>query len=275
MCLGLCLFLVGLAAASSHPAALPAQDWLALNLQRLQVKQPQDFSFAVLGDGRDNLPVFSALLRQLNQDPQLAFALEIGDLVHTGEVQEYRQFFEVLQNHNRLPFLTALGNHELGNHGRGLYYEIFGPYYYSFTVGRNYFLVLDDANGKGLDLWQRQWLEEELKKARDYQTRLVFFHVPLFDPRGGPHHYCLPPAAAEELAELFAKYRVSHIFTAHLHGYFTGHWRGIPFTLTGGAGAPLAGQDPEHYFYHYLKVRLHQGEIEVQVQKVVSVLRAD
>lgn len=38
--------------------------------------------------------------------------------------------------------------------GRGNYYDIFGPFYYSFTVGPGYFIVLDDADGGGIDRWQ-------------------------------------------------------------------------------------------------------------------------
>ena len=46
------------------------------------------------------------------------------------------------------PLLTAIGNHELMDEGRGNYYDMFGRFYYSFTVGENYFIVLDDADSK-------------------------------------------------------------------------------------------------------------------------------
>jgi hypothetical protein len=64
--------------------------------------------------------------------------------------------------------------------------------------------------------------------------------------RGGMYHACIPESAATELAVLFRKYRVTRIFTSHIHGYFTGQWQGIPYTITGGAGAELVGNDPHH-----------------------------
>ena len=86
-----------------------------------------------------------------------------------------------------------------------------------------------------------------------------FFHIPLFDPRGGENHHCLRPELATRLVALFKKYRVTHVFAGHIHSYYTGAWDGVPYTITAGAGAKLYGTDPQHVFYHYLKVTI-QGE---------------
>ncbi|MEA3487636.1 MAG: metallophosphoesterase, partial [Euryarchaeota archaeon] len=83
------------------------------------------------------------------------------------------------------PLLTAIGNHELTDQGRGNYYDMFGRFYYSFTVGETYFIVLDDADSKNIDPGQMNWLENELQKSTNYSNRFVFMHVPLFDPRNG------------------------------------------------------------------------------------------
>ena len=96
----------------------------------------------------------------------------------------------------------------------------------------------------------------------------MFLHVPLFDPRGGENHHCLPEATGRRLAALFRQYRVTHIFAGHIHSYFSGNWDGVPYTITGGAGAPLYGTDPKHFFYHYLKVTLQGGEVQVEVQRI-------
>jgi hypothetical protein len=42
----------------------------------------------------------------------------------------------------------------------------------------------------------------------------------------------------------------------------------VPFTITGGGGAPLAGADPAHFFFHYLKVTLQAGEVHIKVQRI-------
>jgi serine/threonine-protein phosphatase CPPED1 len=150
-----------------------------------------------------------------------------------------------------------------------LYQEVFGPDYYAFQLNRNYFIAVDDNNQKVLNEAQWRWLEQELQKAQSYQTRLLFLHIPLFDPQPVPNHpAALPPKIADRMANLFKKYKVTYIFTAHKHGYFAGLWDGIPFTLTAGAGAKLYGANPENFFYHYLKVSVTGGQVAVQVQKL-------
>jgi serine/threonine-protein phosphatase CPPED1 len=61
---------------------------------------------------------------------------------------------------------------------------------------------------------------------------------------------------------------VTHIFAGHIHGYFSGDLDGVPFTITAGAGAPLHGTDPEHFFYHYLRVTPSGSEAHIEVQRI-------
>jgi 3',5'-cyclic AMP phosphodiesterase CpdA len=167
--------------------------------------------------------------------------------------------------------LTAIGNHDLEkDHGPQLYRQIFGPDHYAFQLKDNYFIIVNDAEKTGLSDAQWRWLEDELKKSQAFKTRLVFLHTPLFDPRGGKHEHALPEETGRRLTDLFRRYHVSHVFAGHIHGYFSGNWDGVPYTITAGAGAPLYGDDPEHYFYHYLKVTLRDGKVHIEVQRLVQ-----
>jgi len=112
---------------------------------------------------------------------------------------------------------------------------------------------------------QLRWLEAELQKSQNYKTRLVFCHIPLYDPRDGDKPHSLKPGEAAKLSALFKKYKVTHVFAGHIHSYYAGDWEGLPYTISGGAGAPLAGTDPQHYFYHYLKVSLQGDRVQIQV----------
>jgi 3',5'-cyclic AMP phosphodiesterase CpdA len=256
----------GLAADS---AALPAKDWNLRQVERLQAPAGGKLTFAVLGDSRSNPPVFERLLKDMAGDPILTFAIDIGDMVERGTLEQFGEFFKQIRSAVRLPFLTAVGNHDLGkDQDLTLYREIFGPDYYAFPLKDNYFIVVNDADPNEVGETQWRWLEDELKKSRAYKTRLVFLHTPLFDPRGGENHHCLPEATGRRLAALFRQYHVTHIFAGHIHSYFSGNWDGVPYTITGGGGAPLAGTDPAHYFYHYLKVTLQEGEVHVEVQRI-------
>lgn len=257
------------AGLGADPGPLPARDWNRRNLERIRVPAGHSLSFAVLGDNRSNPEVFGRVLRQLDRDPGLAFALDVGDLVERGTSEQFVDFFKQIQPYGRMPFLTAVGNHDLGkNQDLTLYREIFGPDYYAFPLRDNYFIVVNDAAPNGVGEPQWRWLENELKQSQSYKTRLVFLHTPLFDPRGAENHHCLPEATGRRLAALLRQYHVTHIFAGHIHGYFSGNWDGVPYTITAGAGAPLYGTDPQHFFYHYLKVTLQGGEVHVEVQRL-------
>ena len=257
------------AGLADDSAALPAKDWNPRQVERLQAPAGDKLTFAVLGDNRSNPEVFGRVLRQLNRDPSLVFAIAVGDMVERGTLEQFVDFFKQIQPYGRLPFLTAVGNHDLGkNQDLTLYRQIFGPDYYAFPLQDNYFIVVNDAAPDGVGEVQWDWLEKELKQSQSYKTRLVFLHTPLFDPRGGDKHHCLPEAAGRRLAALLRQYRVSHIFAGHIHSYFSGDWDGVPYTITAGAGAPLYGTDPEHFFYHFLKVTLQGGEVHVEVQRI-------
>ena len=265
-----CVLLLAALEVWDHFSALPEQDWIAKNRDKMRVPDPDHFSFAVFGDNKNSHSVFENLLRRVDDDPDIGFAMDIGDMVYDGEKEKYRYFLGQLHRHFHKPLLTAIGNHELKENGRGLYYSIFGPFYYSFQIGRTYFIVLDDANEVGIDPWQASWLETELIKAQKCQQRLVFMHVPLFDPRVGMYHHCLPKDTADDLAGLFKKYDVTHIFASHIHGYYQGQWDSIPYTITGGAGAEQMGTDPSHYYFHYLKVSIQDKQTIVEVTTLAA-----
>jgi 3',5'-cyclic AMP phosphodiesterase CpdA len=265
------LLLAWVGAGLGADAGLPAQDWNLSNQKRIKVPPGDSLTFAVLGDNRNNPPVFQQILQQINHDPSLTFAINLGDLVETGTVENFRNFLDQVRQNLSLPLLTVLGNHDLEkDHGPGLYRRIFGPDHYAFQIKDNYFIVVNDAEKTGVGKEQWRWLERELKKSQAYKTRLVFLHIPLFDPRGDENHHALSEDAGRRLAALFRRYHVTHVFAGHIHSYFSGNWDGVPYTITAGAGAPLYGTDPQHFFYHYLKVTIMDGKVTIEVQRLAE-----
>jgi serine/threonine-protein phosphatase CPPED1 len=254
-------------AAEAGP--LPAQDWNLKQLENLKAPAADPLTFAVVGDTRSNPAIFTQVLKQMEADAGITFAMDLGDVVESGTLEQFEDFFKLVRAHISRPFLIAPGNHDLG---RGqdvtLFRRIFGPDYFAFPVKDHYFIVVNDNLKTGLGEAQSRWLEDELKKAQSFKTRIVFLHYPLFDPRGGKFRHALPVEAGTRMAALFLRYRVTHIFASHIHGYFTGNWEGVPFTVSGGGGAKLAGDDPAHFFYHYIKVSLSGGHVQVQVQRL-------
>ncbi len=259
--------------------ALP-RNWNDKQWQRVQSQGlGEKYSFAVLGDNKNSAETFGELIQALNED-DIAFAIDLGDLVETGTEERYAFFLRQLHQLKK-PFFTAIGNHELEGRGRGLYYEIFGPFYYAFEVGDAYFIVLDDANGEDIDPWQMSWLEEQLKRSLKDRYRFVFMHVPLYAPwedekQDGWLDWAWVQEmnglknkeVARRLNALFDQYRVTMVFCSHVHAYYKGWWGHTPFIITGGAGSELTGVKPAHDFYHYVKVVLSEEGVRYEVHKL-------
>lgn len=250
----------------NHYAPLSIHEWNKQETSRIKVANPDDFSFAVFGDNKGNYTYFEPLLRDIDQDREIIFAIDIGDLVSHGKVGQFRRFVNQVKENLGIPFLAATGNHDFNsNNGLDNYKNIFGPTYYSFQVGQCSFIVLDASTESGFDKTQRQWLQDELIRAQDAKARFVFMHVPPFDPRRANH---LPEKDWQDFLNLLRRHNVTHLFASHIHGYFSGVWEGVPYTITGGAGARLQGSDPQNFFHHYVKVHVNNGRVDVTVKRI-------
>jgi len=123
----------------------------------------------------------------------------------------------------KFPIVPVHGNHENGN--RSILNKIFdAPFknndntniYYSLSFGDKFFhtIVLDTEIETGGD--QREWLEADLIKHKDFTFKIAGYHKPFW-----PHHARKPEMEYqyEQWAELFYKYGLdlSMDADAHLH----------------------------------------------------------
>jgi len=263
------LIFAGVIKVHSMLSSSDVHDWNYYQLQNIN-NSTTNFSFVVFGDNKNSITTFDNLISDVNKENVL-FAIDVGDLVYDGEKEKFSFFINQIRRLDK-PLLTVVGNHELYDNGRGNYYDIFGRFYYSFTVGNSYFIILDDANEKNLDPWQMNWLKNELQESQNYKYCFVFMHVPLYDPRTGeqPGHSMKNITFANELNRFFDEYNVTMIFCSHIHGYYRGMWNNTSYTITGGAGAELEGIDPNHDFYHYIVVNVSGDAVRYKVVKLKS-----
>jgi len=249
-------------AAGGEPAR-PFVDPVTEGLSRIweiAPANPDDITFAVIGDNQASTTVFERLLVNISNDPDILFAVSTGDTVTDGTPGRFDFFFSQVSRYLTKPLVLTASNHELSR-GAAAYESLVGRRNYSFTFGNVYFIVIDNASANRMDSVFEQWLIKEFKTADRYAATLVFMHVPLYDPPGSGIRHSLGEGAAERLMNIFRGRRITHIFCSHIHGYFNGDWEGIPYTISGGGGAPLIGKDPAHFFYHYLKVRVRGGVV--------------
>ncbi|AKI98355.1 metallophosphoesterase [Kosmotoga pacifica] len=232
-----------------------------------------EFSFVVLGDNKNSVSTFGKIIDEINANPDISFVINTGDLVFDGSLTKYNYFLKQIFKLHK-PFLPVVGNHDVADGGMNNYVEFFGPLYYTFATKEAYFIILNDSNEETIDGWQIKWLEEQFELSKKYEYTFVFLHVPLFDPRlsmeNQPGHSLENIDNAMEILHLLKKFKVTMVFAGHIHGYFRGNWDGVPYTITGGAGAELVGLDKEHYFYHYIIVHVKKSGIEYNVVRVNS-----
>lgn len=242
-------------------------NWNEREIKKInQVTPSEKFSFAVLADNKNGYKTFGRILKDIEGNDYL-FAIDVGDLVYDGEKAKYRIFYNLIKN-LKTPFLVAPGNHDIMETGEGNYFDIFGKFYYSFDYNGALFIVLDDASQTAIDEVQMQWLENELQK--NYKHKFVFLHVPPFDPRPNLWHALEDKANGEKFTALMEKYKPDMVFTSHIHAYYDAMKNGIEYVITGGAGGELLTDDPDHSFYHYIKVDIDGDKVSKTVIRFPS-----
>ena len=263
-----------------HILPVGGGNWNEKQIQKINSTQNKDnFCFAVMGDNKNGFSTLHRIIKDINNKKPL-FTIDVGDLVLDGEKEKYRIFYSEIKK-SEVPFLVAIGNHEIIDGGRANYFDIFGNFYYSFSYNNSLFIVLDDSNEEYIDEQQMEFLENELKK--DFKHKFVFIHIPPFDPRDyvlniptiinkyiKPEHCLSNKENVKQFMDLMNKYNVTTIFSSHIHGYFNETKNDTPYIITGGAGAEMWLPNPEHYFYHYVNVCVNNNDINYEVVKFPS-----
>lgn len=165
------------------------------------------------------------------------YGMMLGDIVH-----ENMSLFTNYINDGLVtlgfPVFNVIGNHDNDKtaaddvQGRRKFEEHFGPTYYSFNIGKQHYIVLDNlimkkegneltAYDQGLtdEIWQ--WMENDLRYVDRSTTIMVAAHSPMFmltdmsdrSQSGGTHH-------GKDYSTLLAKYAKVHAWAGHTHTTF-------------------------------------------------------
>jgi 3',5'-cyclic AMP phosphodiesterase CpdA len=220
----------------------------------------ETFSFVVFGDNRDGDEIFVDLINKVNQEKDVSFALNTGDLVSHGRKKEYENYLKMVSS-LKIKLYHVPGNHDLYSLGFKHFKEHFGPFYYSFDYKNSHFVVINNAFKTSFDFRQFEWLKKDLA-ATEKENIFVFMHRPTFDPSEIYKGYVMSGRKTiEELMRTFKKYKVDYVFAGHIHGYARAKRDGIVYIVTGGAGAPLYLPKDFGGFNHYVKVRVEGKRI--------------
>jgi serine/threonine-protein phosphatase CPPED1 len=226
--------------------------------------------FMVLGDNRNSSPIstggnkiYAKVIDTINQfKPD--FAINLGDFTFDA-LKPHWNTFERLTSKVQVPYLTVIGNHDM-LFGRSYYESRYthpngdtGLDDYSFDYGNSRFIIIDSANYNLTDR-QFQWMERQLQTPL---KKFVFTHTP---PRYGvwEHKLAPTPEVSARFMGLNEKYHTDYVFLGHIHLYDQRVINGVPYMVSGGAGAPLDGKKD------YGQSAYHVGLIEVTGSQVIQ-----
>ena len=164
------------------------------------------------------------------------YGLMLGDIVHEN-MSLYANYVEGIKNIG-FPMFNVIGNHDNDSkaandsEGRRKFEEQLGPTYYSFNIGKQHYVVLDNlimkknASGdlkdydQGLtdEIWQ--WLQNDLQYVDRSTTLMVAAHSPMFMLENMSERSASTQNHRTDYAVLLSKYAKVHAWAGHTHSTF-------------------------------------------------------
>lgn len=166
------------------------RDINAKNVSRiLSMDQSNDtITFIFIGDTQRYYEESIDFVESINLRNDIDFVAISGDLTDFGLLDEFHGIAKIFGG-LKVPYITAVGNHDLIYNGRLVYEEMYGPLDYVFTFKRMKFIVLNTNSrefGFNGSVPNIPWLNFHLSDTSNYTNAIVIEHVPPnnadFDP---------------------------------------------------------------------------------------------
>ncbi|HVK86418.1 MAG TPA: metallophosphoesterase [Kofleriaceae bacterium] len=206
----------------------------------------------IYGDVRGGHGVHKQLVDSMLAEP-LDLIGVTGDMVrHGSDEADWQRFFAITAPLlAQVPYLPAIGNHDLGWDGAGAArdaQEVFalppgpagrppGAYWYSVDLADIHLVFLDSNAYERVS--QDLWLEADLAAARSRKVRAILVLTHDGPYSRGTHRG--NREARTRLVPILMRHRVDYVFSGHDHIYQRGEVGGLRYIVTGGGGAPLYG----------------------------------
>jgi predicted phosphodiesterase len=216
--------------------------------------------FYVLGDSQGYQGGLKQVVANANEE-RPDFVFDCGDLTPFGQENQYQDVLDAIAP-LEVPFHATPGNHDVRLGGLARYEEHFGAPSYTFDVGDVHFTVLDSSSAN-INESQFTWLENDLTSTAK-EWKVVFTHIPPFDPLSGGTHTYLNSTTCERMMTLFEESGVNEVFTGHIHIFNESTINGVHYVITGGAGASLAASKNYGGIYHYVHATLTPSGFKIE-----------
>ena len=156
------------------------------------------------------------------------FVLIAGDVTNLGLADEYNKTYYILRDLN-IPFIIAVGNHDLLNRGSYLFSKMFGDKNFSFDYGDNTFIFVNNNNWESpREFYSRRWLEGELLKTK--KNIYIVAHCPYDDAQRFSRE------TIDYWRGLFETHNIRYYLNGHNHNYGESEWSNTKIITVGSTG---------------------------------------
>ena len=220
----------------------------------------------IYGDVRSSYKNHNRIINLIKKEnPDMI--LFTGDIASNSHNFLHFLVYSLIENKiwRKCEYYPVRGNHESEIH----HYQIFldlpdNKTYYSFDRMDMHFIVLDVID-ESIHNEVISWLKKDLEENKDKNIS-VGMHYPLFT--SGKYY----PYHAPYLLELFDKYNVIFVFSAHVHSYERSLYKGTNYIVTAGGGAPLYPETITNEYkvcrvnnHHYCVMTYDNNEYKIKV----------
>lgn len=212
----LTLGVLGAACLQSSPfeTDVHARDRTRTNLEALaQRTPPKPFKLVAIGDTHDDYDHLARTVDAINRRTDIELVIIAGDMSDRGLLKEL-EWSRKIYDRLRVPYLTAIGNHDAISSGADIYKQMFGPLDYRFRFGGIEFVVF---NSNSLEFPDQpvpnfSWIDAQLDAARDAEGIVLVTHLPPAFPPARPEG-TYDPAAYDRL---YAEHDITLTISSHL-----------------------------------------------------------
>ena len=200
------------------------------------------------------IELFTKAIEQANHyEPD--FVVMCGDMVNEADSLEQREeLFRIADQLDKsIPIYWIAGNHDVGNSPTRAslesYRKLFGPDNYSFQKNDCYFIAINSSVCSDPSAVPEEWeyliefLENELSKASDNGSlhKIIFLHHPLFLATAdeADNYFAIPSPRRQQIIDMLDHFKVSAVFSGHLHRNNYRSLNGIEYISSGPVGYPL------------------------------------
>jgi len=194
------------------------------NINKIDATSVDTLVFVFMADSHIFYDELKDAVACINADPSVRFVVVGGDITSLGLAQEYEWYYEIMKK-LKVPFVTAIGNHDYLSNGQKVYNKMFGPTNFTFGVGNYLFIVFDDV------VWENNnrspefsWLSRQLSDTVHF--KLLVTHIP---PWSDQLEHSYQPVFKQILSD--GKPLVA--LFGHTHAFDSGQYTGVTYAVTG------------------------------------------